>query len=320
MSRFVIAVFICTLVSFAPSESQAGSFPTLSLPSETVADPFVRTIFAHFPDQGRPGGSLRDIIGSLPARLAKFQQEMNRTLSTVLREVREHPGGRFFWLFLLLSGAYGVVHALGPGHGKTLVASYLLGSRQKLGYLHGLAISMVAATAHVASGAILVLVCRALLLPLSGSLDVTGRMLSQVGGGALLIAGVVIAFRAVLTLRRPAAVSDNPCAGLTPAASKQSLRAGVGIALASGMVPCPVAAMVLAFALATGLPLVGGLAMLAMAAGMGLTTWLFAVLAIACREGIGKLCVSTRANTVSNGLSLLSGMLLFVFGAMMMWS
>src|SRR5207247_125084 len=39
---------------------------------------------------------------------------------------------RGFWLLLLLAAGFGAIHALTPGHGKTLVAAYLVGERGTL--------------------------------------------------------------------------------------------------------------------------------------------------------------------------------------------
>lgn len=42
----------------------------------------------------------------------------------------------FLLLSLLIAFAFGAQHALGPGHGKTMVAAYLVGSRGKIGRAH----------------------------------------------------------------------------------------------------------------------------------------------------------------------------------------
>ena len=318
-----------------PPETQAGQPPAHNERADTArhggspfgAGPAPKAAQSPFTGAGQresaaspappasPGGSL---FGGLTSRLAPIQQEMNRTLSRLAREIREQPGGRAFWLFLALSGAYGVLHALGPGHGKTLVASYFLGRKRRGGYLQGLLVSMAASGAHVASAVILVLAASALLRPLSGSLDQTGRLLTRLGGGLLAAVGLVMAARAVWALRAGKARAHAAHAADDPAAAPRDLRAGIGIAVASGAAPCPVAAMVLAFSLSTGIPRAGSVAMAAMTGGMGVTTWLFAVAAIACRDSVTRLCEGPALHRATGLLSVSGGLLLSFFGSLML--
>jgi len=44
----------------------------------------------------------------------------------VAREIKQNPLGPAFWAYLGLAFAYGVIHALGPGHGKVFVGTYFL--------------------------------------------------------------------------------------------------------------------------------------------------------------------------------------------------
>lgn len=302
------------LASLAPADREAGDASGRAAPSGPLAE---RKSF----QSEAPASSESRVAGFLSrtqVRLAMLQQQMNRELSRLIREVRENPWGRGFWLFLFLSGGYGVVHALGPGHGKMLVASYFLGDRGRLGYAHGFAVSMMAAVAHVASGVMLVLACSALLLPLSGSIDLTGRMLSRLGGSVIALVGLIIAVRSIQSLRNLVPEQSDTCPHSSVPSTPPQLKTGLGIALASGAAPCPVAAMVMAFSLSSGLPLAGSLAMVAMALGMGITTWLFAVMAIACRDSIRRICHGTCLQQVSGLLSVCSGLMLLVLGGLML--
>lgn len=70
--------------------------------------------------------------------------------------------------------------------------------------------------------------------------------------------------------------------------------------------------------LSSGLPLAGSLAMVAMALGMGITTWLFAVMAIACRDSIRRICHGPNLQRVSDILSVCSGFMLLALGGLML--
>lgn len=58
-----------------------------------------------------------------------------------------------FWLLLLFAAGLGAVHALTPGHGKTLVAAYLVGQHGTI--VHAIALGLVTTLTH--TGAVLLL-------------------------------------------------------------------------------------------------------------------------------------------------------------------
>jgi ABC-type nickel/cobalt efflux system permease component RcnA len=85
---------------------------------------------------------------------------------------------RGIWVLLLLAGFFGAVHALAPGHGKTLVAAYLVGEHGTV--WHALILGLVTTFTH--TGAVLALAGILLIvnperlpnLELFGGLLVTG--------------------------------------------------------------------------------------------------------------------------------------------------
>ena len=83
------------------------------------------------------GGNASGIAGWILAKQAEFE----RMLSGAIRAVKNDAAG--FWSLASLSFAYGVFHAAGPGHGKAVVASYMLANESAL--RRGLVISFLAA-------------------------------------------------------------------------------------------------------------------------------------------------------------------------------
>src|SRR5262249_24744861 len=82
-------------------------------------------------------GSAQGISGWLLAKESGF----SRLLSAAIRAAKE-SGGAVFGL-AGLSLAYGIFHAAGPGHGKTVIASYMLANERAL--RRGIAIAFGAA-------------------------------------------------------------------------------------------------------------------------------------------------------------------------------
>jgi ABC-type nickel/cobalt efflux system permease component RcnA len=90
---------------------------------------------------------------------------------------------RGFWVLLLLAAGFGAAHALTPGHGKTLVAAYLVGERGTVA--HAIVLGLVTTLTH--TGAVLVL---AAVLLWFFPKAVPAHLQTALGlGGGLLVAG-----------------------------------------------------------------------------------------------------------------------------------
>ena len=103
-----------------------------------------------------PGGAPSSGIA---AWLLARQAEFSRAMSAALRDLK--TDGSAFFTLAGLGLAYGVFHAAGPGHGKAVIASYVVadGRSLKRGFAIALAAGAVfAAGSRPCTGAILVLV------------------------------------------------------------------------------------------------------------------------------------------------------------------
>src|SRR5215204_6789272 len=89
---------------------------------------------------------------------------------------------------------FGAVHALTPGHGKTVLATYLAGSR--LAALRGLVVAAVLTLTHIGSAVLLALIAAPLV---SRTLGTAGRAftLEHLSRGILLVIGLWLIVRAV---------------------------------------------------------------------------------------------------------------------------
>jgi ABC-type nickel/cobalt efflux system permease component RcnA len=81
--------------------------------------------------------------------IASWQSMFYRDLTAALGSLKENPLG--VWLLLALSFGYGVFHAVGPGHGKAVISSYLISSGEsaRRGVLISFAAAMVQAAVAV---------------------------------------------------------------------------------------------------------------------------------------------------------------------------
>lgn len=204
------------------------------------------------------------------------------------------------WLLVAMAGTgvvFGALHALTPGHGKTILASYLAGS--KSGFGRALSVSTLLAATHVLT-AVLIAFFAAHMMERS-----------FVGGGRaptleILSRAILLAFGVWLVLR-----------ALFPRAHRpgQEHGEGLGVALAAGLVPCPLTLFVVVSALARGVPEAGLVFALAMLAGIAFTLGFVALVAVAGRKGFLAFAMRRGAALarLSRGLNVLAGLLLVVF-------
>lgn len=76
-------------------------------------------------------------IGWLLAKQSEFYRQMSATIRAAKSD------GSAVWTLLFISFAYGIFHAAGPGHGKAVIASYLVANRETT--RRGIALSFASA-------------------------------------------------------------------------------------------------------------------------------------------------------------------------------
>jgi nickel/cobalt exporter len=164
---------------------------------------------------------------------------------------------------------FGILHAMMPGHGKTVLFSYHLGQKGSL--RSSIANGAILALTHVGIAIVLVLAGFAVI---SRVFAVGGRtpQFELASGILVVLIGAYLVWRAVLRARPPGDDRGEPP------------QKGRTLAFVTGLVPCPLTTFIMSYALARGL-LAAGLAITAaMAAGMVLTVAAVAVLATLSRE------------------------------------
>ena len=79
--------------------------------------------------------------GGIGAYILALQANFFRSLQDCIAGLKE--SGAAFWSLMTIGFAYGVFHAAGPGHGKAVIAGYLVASERAL--IKGFALSLAAA-------------------------------------------------------------------------------------------------------------------------------------------------------------------------------
>ncbi len=215
------------------------------------------------------------------AKITAWQRSLRQQLTRFGKDIREQPFGKAFWLFLLCSLAYGAIHAIGPGHGKTIVVSYFLSRPGK--YWDGILMANMLTCVHVFSAVTIVLFVHfALTVTGLTTFDTASRYLERLSCGLLILLGLFLLGRCVYDIRQAIV---QPLEDL-PAAQQSDRRQVMLTAFITGLVPCPGAALILMFTISQQIFAAGLSAMVCMAAGMGATTTLCALGAILSRNAL----------------------------------
>lgn len=78
-----------------------------------------------------------DGVAELARFSADYQRRIQQSLSTSLRDIKSGSGSLALWTLLAVCFGYGVVHTLGPGHGKAVVVAYFLDSKRPRAWIEG---------------------------------------------------------------------------------------------------------------------------------------------------------------------------------------
>lgn len=245
--------------------------------------------------------------------LVERQRSLRERSAEAIRSFSETPSSGALAALLGAALLYGVLHAAGPGHRKTVVFSLFL-SREAAPW-EPLAAGFLAAGVHAGVGVAIVGVLSAAYDAVA-SLGDADRVAASID---IATFGLLIAISAALAVGK--AISLARYRGRIHQRSVGGKGGLYGIVVVSSLVPCPGATMLLLFAIYAGLPWLGVAAVLAMSLGMGLVISAAGYLAYAGRERLfARLKTSERAMAiVSEGLELLSYLAVLAFSLYMAW-
>ncbi|UVD59143.1 sulfite exporter TauE/SafE family protein [Rhizobium sp. Pop5] len=201
--------------------------------------------------------------------IIEYQREIYLAFAGQIKAFAAGGGWLPFLGFLPMGVAFGAVHAMTPGHSKSVLATYLAGSSARAH--RALLVSMALSFTHVGMAVVIAL----LALPLvSYSFADAGSapLLEVLSRGLLGVIGGWMLWRALF---RPAHIHSHG--------------EGVIVGFMAGLVPCPLTLFVMTFAMIHQVVVTGILFAVTMMLGVGLTLSAVALLAVFFRERLAHL-------------------------------
>lgn len=209
--------------------------------------------------------------------LNNYQKVLNNEIADAFRQLDDNG----FSGSLLITGIallYGIIHAVGPGHGKAVVASYFLsrGKEAKEAFKVGYLVAVI----HALSATVLTFTVYYLIKGIfSVTFNQSVAVMYKLSGAMILAVGLYLLYE----LKKEFGTKEKALA----AANKKPYT----LALSVGIVPCPGVMTILLFSLLLGHLITGILAAIMMSIGMGLTISLSGILtakgsALASEKGV----------------------------------
>jgi nickel/cobalt exporter len=292
------------------------------------------------------------ILGWMFAKQAAFYREM----SGIIRHAK--TDGTAVWALLGISFLYGIFHAVGPGHGKAVISSYLVANEET--WRRGVILSFASAILQAFVAVAIVGVAAALLNATAGQICSAERVVEMASYALIVLIGLRLLWvkgrgflRAAGNLNRPlhavgAAVTppyehdhhshdhdhrhphhddDHASAwGHAHGPEPQDLagpggwRRGLSAIVAVGLRPCSGAIIVLVFALAQGLFWTGVAATFMMGLGTAVTVGAIATMAVWARSAAARLAGarSGYGMLAMRGIEVGAAVVVLAFGALLL--
>jgi ABC-type nickel/cobalt efflux system permease component RcnA len=201
-----------------------------------------------------PAAAEARVKAVLPERTSAESEE------TGLTALLDRWSQGFYVLLLGLAFFFGAAHAMTPGHGKTMVAAYLVGERGTL--RHAIALGLTTSLTHTSSVLAVALLLWLIGPAIEGQIQtgfslVSGMLVALLGAGLLFVR---LRGRLRRSEPKPAACDDgrSTCCDHSVHATTDDPRAGPGwtglvtLGISGGIVPCWDAVILLLIATAQG--------------------------------------------------------------------
>ncbi len=215
-----------------------------------------------------------EYYAQLLQRLVAYQYELNRYISTTIRSLSDENSLSASLLVLGIAFVYGLVHAIGPGHGKALVALYFTSNKSdyKKAFKMGYMISII----HAISALIFTFGIFFILKTMfRQNFNEFSNIAMQISAVMIMSVGLYLIYEAYTTKNEKEKKLHK---------SNKSENA---VAFSAGVVPCPGVMTIVLFCVVLGQYTLGILAAISMSIGMGLTISLAGIFSIAINKKAG---------------------------------
>jgi len=247
----------------------------------------------------------KNYFSTLRTRFIALQAKYNQKIGDMVIESKEKLSLKLLLIIFLFALGYGVIHAAGPGHGKTVVMGFFLQNRAKP--FHAVLMALNISIIHTGTAILLSLLFMTILSSYSGM----SRMVIQAQIG-FAVAIFILIFGIVLLVRKIR--SDNQVLSIQSVSSNKNM---VRAVMAAGMIPCPLSITIMLLAVTQNVFLQGLLAVLGIALGMMILLSIAGITAIKAKDAIRAFSETRKgfATKLHNAIEYAGAIMIICFGA-----
>ena len=242
-----------------------------------------------------------------PKELTMLEKSMNE-MKTLFNQIKEDSNPYAYAFLLLFAYLYGVIHAMGPGHGKTLVASYFLSNDRS--YTKALFISLMIGIVHTFSAFLLTLVIYFLVETfLAQFMDDTLFISTKISALVIIFIALYLFYK---KYKAHKARKSRPAFTFSTTPHESSCGCGscrveqnstdAALIISAGIIPCPGTITLFLFSLSLGLYGVGFVSAFIMSLGMSTIIFVSALLSTLVRKKAAQ--TNTKLKNILEYLSL----------------
>jgi ABC-type nickel/cobalt efflux system permease component RcnA len=241
--------------------------------------------------------------GRASGRIVELQIELREAIAVRIRAWEGEGSAGALLSILAISFVYGLIHAAGPGHRKTVVFSLYLAKKARA--MEPFLVGILLAALHAGTSIVVLAVLR----------RATGAVSGRSADLSVLMEGISYSVLVVMSLGLLIHAIADACRGKRDEAKIM----GTGALILSGIYPCPGAILILVLAASLGAFGLGTAAVAAMSLGMsvpiiasGYLAW-FGRTSLFARLKENERLIGRIANAVEiSGYALLLGFSLFI--------
>ena len=328
MNKSLVVLLILLIAMAAPAAVKKKRFdvgePASAPTAENVVpendSPVATEVVAPAAKNEMPSEKTRSIY----TLIADAQKVLREKLTAAISAMKRGDWDAI-WKFLAICLMYGMLHALGPGHGKSIVVGYFIARRGQ--WRQGVALGAGITVTHTMSAVLLLLILYVIFKATVFNAFETGRIgIENASYVLVMLTGILLialGIKDFISQRKSrevvaqdgAAAESGAAKALPPTARWREI---IGVAAVTGIVPCPAVALIVLFCLLNSMVALSLLGAFVICIGMTITNVAFGIAAVAFRKGIDKGSARTRiATKIYTVATLAGGAIIFISGLLL---
>jgi len=247
--------------------------------------------------------------------LIEIQLQIREKIADLMSTLNTNPSFSTLAVFFSAAFIYGLIHAAGPGHRKSIIFTLFISRKSEV--FEPVAAGFYTAALHAGTSVILILLFR-FLINKSSSFINADIASSYVEVLSLVFLGI---FALILMIIKVSEIAFHKNSDLPKNRSISGQGSFFLLLTVSSLFPCPGAMMLLILSLSLDILPLGIIGVIFMSAGMGIVISAVGLLARGGRTNIFNRLENHKKTAAAAGniFEILSYLLLFVFSAWMTW-